>query len=126
MICLLHESGFRQVHASHGQVVLFRVIHQALSAFGGFRLVHVVVGIDFGVVILQCVTVHQVAHDKRFSRQERRVARSVSDRVKRHDAMGERVVKVEQMQFVAVNRDDRFLQVVVRNLVQPGVTLDFA
>jgi hypothetical protein len=35
-----------------------------LAALGGFRLVHVVVGIDFGMVLLQGVTVHQVSDDK--------------------------------------------------------------
>ena len=52
------------MHAGHQEFVVACVLHDALAAFGGFRLVHVVVGIDFGVVLLQGVTVHQITDDK--------------------------------------------------------------
>lgn len=52
------------MHAGHQELVVAGVLRDALAALGGFRLVHVVVGIDFGVVLLQGVTVHQVADDK--------------------------------------------------------------
>ena len=52
------------MHAGHQEFVVACVLHDALAALGGFRLVHVVVGVDFGVVLLQGVTVHQVSDDK--------------------------------------------------------------
>ena len=52
------------MHAGHQELVVAGVLHDALAALGGFRLVHVVVGIDFGMVLLQGVTVHQIADDK--------------------------------------------------------------
>ncbi len=52
------------MHAGHQELVVAGVLHDVLAALGGFRLVHVVVGIDFGMVLLQGVTVHQVSDDK--------------------------------------------------------------
>lgn len=61
---LFHKSRRGQVHAGHQELVVAGVLHNALAALGGFRLVHVVVGVDFGVVLLQGVTVHQITDDK--------------------------------------------------------------
>ena len=52
------------MHAGHQELVVAGVLQNALTAFGGFRLVHVVVGIDFGMVLLQGVTEHQITDNK--------------------------------------------------------------
>ena len=65
------------MHAGHQEFVVAGVLHNALAALGGFRLVHVVVGIDFGVVLLQGVTVHQVADDNQVCKLEGGVARCI-------------------------------------------------
>ena len=48
------------MHAGHQELVVAGVLHNALAAFGSLRLVHIVVGTDFGMVLLQGITVHQV------------------------------------------------------------------
>ena len=71
------------MHACHQELVVAGVLHDALAALGGFRLVHVVVGIDFGVVLLQGVTMHEVADDKQVRQLECGVARRMPDGVHR-------------------------------------------
>ena len=71
------------MHACHQELVVAGVLHDALAALGGFRLVHVVVGIDFGVVLLQGVTVHQITDDKQVSQLEGGVARRMPNGVHR-------------------------------------------
>ena len=83
------------MHAGHQELVVACVLHDALAALGGFRLVHVVVGVDFGVVLLQGVTVHQVADDNQVCKLEGGVAGSMSDSVHREHAMGETVAEGE-------------------------------
>ena len=63
------------MHACHQELVVAGVLHDALAALGGFRLVHVVVGIDFGMVLLQRITMHQVTDDKQVSKLEGGVSR---------------------------------------------------
>ena len=52
------------MHACHQEFVDAGVLHDAHAALGRFRLVHVVVGIDFGMALLQGVTVQKVSDDK--------------------------------------------------------------
>ena len=114
------------MHASHQEFVVAGVLHNALAAFGGFRLVHVVVGIDFGVVFLQGVSVHQVADDKQVRQLEGGVARRMPDGVNRAHSVGERVAKCEQVKAILVERHDVLLQVVFRDVVHPGVIFHLA
>lgn len=83
------------MHAGHQELVAAGVLHDALAALGGFRLVHVVVGVDFGMVLLQRVTVHQVADDNQVRQLECGVARRMPDGVHREHSVGERVAKCE-------------------------------
>ena len=71
------------MHAGHQELVVAGVLHDALAALGGFRLVHVVVGIDFGVVLLQCVTVHQITDDNQVCKLEGGMARRMPNGVHR-------------------------------------------
>lgn len=83
------------MHAGHQELVVAGVLHDAPPALGGFRLVHVVVGVDFGVVLLQGVTVHQVADDNQVCKLEGGVAGSMSDGVYREYSVGEAVPEGE-------------------------------
>lgn len=114
------------MHACHHEFVVAGVLQNALTAFGGFRLVHVVVGIDFGVVFLQGVTVHQVADDKQVSQLECGVARRMPDGVHREHSVGERVAKCEQVKAILVERHDVLLQIVFRDVIHPGVVFHLA
>ena len=114
------------MHAGHQEFVVACVLHDAPPALGGFRLVHVVVGVDFGVVLLQGVTVHQVADDNQVCKLEGGVAGSMSDSVHREHSVGEAVAEGEQVQAILVECHDAFLQVVFRDVVHPGVVFHFA
>ena len=83
------------MHAGHQELVVAGVLHDALAAFGGFRLVHVVVGIDFGMVLLQGVTVHQVADDNQVCKLEGGMARRMPDGIHCEHAMGKAVPEGE-------------------------------
>ena len=52
------------MHACHQQFFVAGVLHNAFATFDGFFFVHVVVGIEFGMVLLQGVTVHQVSDNE--------------------------------------------------------------
>ena len=52
------------MHSGHQEFVVAGILHDALAACDRFFLVHVVVRVDFRMVLLQCVTVHQVADDE--------------------------------------------------------------
>ena len=114
------------MHAGHQELVVACVLHDALAALGGFRLVHVVVGIDFGMVFLQGVSVRQVADDKQVRQLEGGVARRMPDGVNRAHSVGERVAKCEQVKAILVERHDVLLQVVFRDVVHPGVVFHLA
>ena len=83
------------MHTGHGQVVLLGVSKNTLAGFDGFFLVHVVVGIDFRMVNLEGVSVHQIANDQQFSFLENGMARSVSYGIHGDDIVGESVAKGE-------------------------------
>ena len=114
------------MHAGHQEFVVAGVLHNALAALGGFRLVHVVIGIDFGVVLLQGVTVHQVADDKQVCQLECGVARRMPDSVHREHSVGEAVTEGEQVQAILVERHDVLLQIVFRDVIHPGVVFHLA
>lgn len=76
-------------------------------------LVHVVVGIDFGVVLLQGVSVHQVPDNQDVFHLENCVAGGVSNGIQSDDVVGERFAKFEQMKVVLVEFNDCFLQIVL-------------
>ena len=114
------------MHAGHQELVVAGVLHNALAALGGFRLVHVVVGVDFGVVLLQGVTVHQVANDNQICNLECGVARRMPDGVYREHSVGERVAKCEQVKAILVERHDVLLQIVFRDVIHPGVVFHLA
>ena len=71
------------MHAGHQEFVVACVLHDALAALGGFRLVHVVVGIDFRMVLLQGVAVHQITDDNQVCKLECGVARRMPNGVHR-------------------------------------------
>ena len=48
----------REVHARHAHVVVGGILHDALPRSDGGRLVHVISGADFGMVLLQGQAVH--------------------------------------------------------------------
>ena len=50
------------MHTGHQEFVFASVLHNAFAACSGFFLIHVVIGIDFGVILLQCIAVHQIAN----------------------------------------------------------------
>ena len=114
------------MHASHQELVVAGVLHDALAALGGFRLVHVVVGIDFGVVLLQGVTVHQITDDNQVRQLECGVARRMPDGVHREYSVGERVTECEQVKAILVERHDVLLQIIFRDVVHPGVIFHLA
>ena len=114
------------MHARHQELVVFRVLHNALAALDGFLLVHIVIGIDFGMVLLQCVTVHQVADDEQVRNLECGMAGRVSDGVNREHSVGEAVAEGEQVQAIPVEFHDHLLQVVFRDVFHPCVVFHLA
>ena len=97
------------MHAGHQELVVACVLHDALAALGRFRLVHVIVGIDFGVVLLQCVTVHEVADDKQVGQLECGVARRMPDSVHREHTVREAVTESKQVKTILVESHDTLL-----------------
>lgn len=83
------------MHSRHEEFVVAGVLQDAFAAFDGFFLVHVVVRIDFGMVFLQCVTVHQVADYEQVPELEGCVAGRVSDGIERKNSVGETLAEFE-------------------------------
>ena len=52
------------MHACHQELVIASVLHNAFAACSRFRLVHVLIRIDFGIVLLQSIAMHQVSDYK--------------------------------------------------------------
>ena len=81
------------MHACHQQFLVAGVLHNALAAFDGFFFVHVVVGIDFGMVFLQCVTMHQVSDNEQIRELESGMAGSVAYGIDGENAVREAIAK---------------------------------
>ena len=53
---------YGQVHSAHCQAVIFGILKYAFAGGGGLVFVAVKVGVNLGMVYLDCKCVHQVAY----------------------------------------------------------------